>query len=140
VVFVSCGINFINMFILLCMLILVDIQLHGWKRSFKNDWNSDIQMQYNQMRSSAILDSSIFLLMFFTEFIYFAGFDNLIKAWKKMSWMSFLSLLFISTCFSFILTFYVSPSKAAESFAQNIVEVSVLHLSSIISFSYCFSI
>jgi uncharacterized membrane protein (DUF485 family) len=139
VVFVSCGINFINMFILLCMLILVDIQLHGWKRSFKNDWNSDIQMQYNQMRSSAILDSSIFLLMFFIEFIYFAGFDNLIKAWRKISWTLFLSLLFISTCFSFILS-YVSPSKAAESFAQNIVEVSVLHLSSITSSSCCFSI
>ncbi len=138
-VFVSCGINFINMFILLCMLILVDIQLHGWKRSFKNDWNSDIQMQYNQMRSSAILDSSIFLLMFFIEFIYFAGFDNLIKAWRKISWTLFLSLLFISTCFSFILS-YVSPSKAAESFAQNIVEVSVLHLSSITSSSCCFSI
>ncbi len=136
--FISCGINAINAFIFLFMFLLVEIQFHGWKRSFENNWNSDIQMRYDQMQLSSILYPSIFCLIFVIKLISFAGFDNLIKIWRKTSWVSFLHVLFIITCFSGILTFYVCPSKAAESFAQNIIEVSVLHFSSIISFSCCF--
>jgi hypothetical protein len=123
---VSSGVNIINLFATLCMFLLVDIQFLGWKKSFKNNWNSDIQMQYNQMRSSSILYSSIFLLITIIEIISFAGLENMIKIWRKFHWMQILSRLVIIICFSFMIIVFVCPSKPAESFAQHIVEVSVL--------------
>ncbi len=124
--FFSSVMNSINLLTLLCMIVLAEIQFLGWKKSFENNWNSDIQMQYDQMRSSSILYTGIFLLINIIEFISFTGLGNLFKTWRKFHWMSILSLLVIIICFSFTLIALVCPSKAAESFAQHIVEVSVL--------------
>ena len=104
------------------MFLLANIQLNVWKESFKNNSDSDMEVHYYQMCLSLIVNSMIFLLIVFITFASFE-FDNLIKLWRQTHWLTILKLLIITTCFSWIFVVVVCPSKTAQSFAQNIIQV-----------------
>lgn len=104
------------------MFLLANIQLDVWKELFKNNSDSNMQVHYYQMFVSLMLYSILFLLIICITFIFFE-FDDLIKTWRETHWRSMLNVLIIIMCYSWILVYVVCPSKAAQSFAQNIIEV-----------------
>lgn len=119
----------VNVCIMLCIFLLAFIQLHEWKRSFSNKWNSDIQTHYDQMKSSFFLNQIIFVGTGYAILISIIGLRNLMKIWQKLRWMDILVPLAITTCLSAIVVVFICPSKSAEILVQNIFKVSVFHLS-----------
>ncbi len=125
---VSFGITSINVLVMLYFFSLSIIQLHGWKKTFANNWNSDIQEQYNQMHSSLSPYAEIFLLSSYTVLISIIGIRNLIKTWRKILWIRILVPSGILTFFFFLFVVFVSPSKPAEVYAQTILKVCLFYL------------
>ena len=120
----------INSFVMLCLYLFALIQLFGWKKSFENDWNLNIQMQYEQMESSFSLRLHIFASTSFAAWIRDVGLHNLFKIWRRIRWMHILVLFGIIGCFSGLFVLFVCPLKSAEIIVQSIFKVSVLFLNS----------
>jgi hypothetical protein len=125
---ISLDILFLNAIAMLFIYSLTLVQMYGWKKSFKNNWNLDIQLQYNQMQSSVFRYSNILLVTFCAVLISFVGFSGFIKILRRIRWMSILVKLGIIACFSFIVVIFVFPSKSAQIVVQSILEVSIFYL------------
>jgi hypothetical protein len=83
----------INSFGIFFVFLFADNQLHQWKKSFKNEWNSDIEMQYHRMQKDADAYFLIFVIITCFIPIYFSRIRGWIKILQKIGWIKRIIIL-----------------------------------------------
>jgi hypothetical protein len=122
------GINSFGMF---CVYLFTSNELHQWKGTFKNEWNSGIEMQYQQMQTYASAYFGIFVIT--TSFIPISV--SRIRGWtkifQKIGWMNWiLILLYWITIMLYLLVFMacVPIFTQTDIFLKHFPDVSIFHL------------
>jgi hypothetical protein len=122
------GINSLGMF---CVFLFTSDQLHQWKRSFKNEWNSDIEMQYHQMQKYASAYFWIFVINTCSIPISVSRIRGWIKILQKIgciNWMTILVNVVLIIHASLVFVIFVSIFTQTDIFLKHLPDVSIFHL------------
>ncbi len=122
------GINSIGMF---CVFLLTSNELHQWKRSLKNEWNSEIEMQYHQMEKYASAYFWIFVITTCSILIPVSRIRGWIKILQKIGWKNWIMILLCLVLIievSLIFILFVSIFTQTDIFLKHSPNVSIFHL------------
>ncbi len=122
------GINSLGMF---NVYLFTSDQLHQWKRLFENKWDSDIEMQYRQMKENASAYFWVFVIT--TSFIpiYFSRIRGCMKILQKIDLVNLKIILLYLFCIiyaSLIFLFIFSLFTQTNTFLKYFPDVSIFHL------------
>ncbi len=122
------GINSLGMF---CAFVFTSNQLHQWKRSFKNEWNSDIEIQYHQMQKYASAYFWTFVIITCSIPIYLSRICGWIKIWQKIGPVTRIIIIFRLVFIIYVLLvsgIFVSIFTQTDIFLKHFPDVSIFHL------------